>query len=58
MEPDTPADPRNRVISDRQDAAQALAEYFLTNADSGCNAANDDLVALHAAHSKRQRQAG
>jgi hypothetical protein len=46
------------VITNQQDAARALANCFLANADAGRNAANDELIAELLRHQRllRERQ--
>lgn len=41
----------------RQQAAQAIMNYFLANAEAGNHAANDELIAELARHQRERRSA-
>lgn len=44
------------MITNHQDAARALVNYFLANADAGNNAANDELIVELLRHQRRLRE--
>lgn len=55
---DLPSDPASPVITSPEELGDALAQYFLANAATGRNAANDELVAQLAAWKRGQRDVG